>query len=218
MPNGTAPQARSASSLEMAEQGLRRTNLYHSARGTVVMLVLLSMTASGTLAAALSKMRPGDLSHDAVVALAVILAVSQNVTLLVFVRHRCINPPPAHVGRTVLFYYLMWIVMQAVGFVCVDHMWLSSWPEAIKNLCSMWMLLSILTMGLWTIAIVSAASRRLGHQYPEFRAAPRRAPMERVETRRTAPAVVRGAIGEEAASFIQPPPYAAVRDTKKGLA
>ncbi|TKW58102.1 hypothetical protein CTA1_11128 [Colletotrichum tanaceti] len=217
---GSASASASAPSLEMVERGLlRKTSLYQSARGTVVMLVLLSTAASGTLAAALCKMRPGNLSHGAVVALAVALALSQSATLVAFVRHRCINPPPApHAGRTVFSYYLAWIAMQAVAFVCVDHMWLRSWPEVLKNLCSMWMLLSVLTLGLWTIAIFSAASRRRGgHRYPEFRAAAAAA----AAPRRTASAVaVRGATGDEAAAAagIQPPPYAVVRDTEKGLA
>ncbi|KZL64170.1 hypothetical protein CI238_00640 [Colletotrichum incanum] len=214
MPQGAVPYARPGSGLVILQRTPRVTNFYKSARSIVFMLILLSITASIILTVVISKMRPDVYKHSVVVALAVFLAICQNGTLLGFVLHNCIGLPPTGLGKTIFIYYFMWIVMQAVGFVFIDQMWLHSWPELVKNLCVTWMLLSVLTVGFWTIGIVAVIGKRYERQLSTSSTATRRTESSQMQTRGLAPVVAREARDEESATPVRPPPYVSVREVK----
>ncbi|GKT53024.1 hypothetical protein ColTof4_13004 [Colletotrichum tofieldiae] len=214
MPRGAVPHARPGSGPVMLQETPRVTNLYNSARSIVLMLIMLSITASGTLTVIISKMRPDEFNHSVVVALAVFLVICQNGILLGFVLQNCIGLPPSGLGKTIFIYYFMWIVMEAVGFVFIDHMWLHSWPELVKNLCVTWMLLSVLTVGFWTLGIVAVIGKRYERQSLTRSTAMIRTETRQMQTNRLAPVVVREARDEESATSVPPPPYVSVREMK----
>ncbi|KAK2000567.1 hypothetical protein LX36DRAFT_709261 [Colletotrichum falcatum] len=184
------------------------TSLYHSAPRIVSAVVVLSLTASAFLTAVSSMMRPDGSNPSVVVCLAVILGIAQNTLLVGFVLHDCIGLPPTSTGVTVFGYYVLWITMQAFCFAGIDVARLHTWPKLVRNVCAVWMVLTVLNVWLFLIALFVVSAERC-----RIRTVTRSNATRRTEAR-PAPAVARGAHDDEAAGSVEPPPYVAVRETK----
>ncbi|KAK1958716.1 hypothetical protein LY78DRAFT_697002 [Colletotrichum sublineola] len=183
------------------------TSLYHSAPRIVLAVLVLSIASSVLLATLCSMMRPDEVSHSIVVCFAILLGITQNVVLFNVVLHNCIGLPPASIGATVFAYYTLWTTVQAVGFVGLGQAQLHTWPRLVRNVCALWMVLTILNVWLFMIALfVVFAERR------RFQTVRRSNATRRTEAR--PPPATRDARDEEAASSVQPPPYVSVRETK----
>ncbi|KAK1982202.1 hypothetical protein LZ30DRAFT_749527 [Colletotrichum cereale] len=184
------------------------TSLYDSATRIVTTILIVSITASTLLTAISSMTRPDDSNHRAIVSLAVLLGIAQNIILFGFVFHKCIGLPPTSIGATVFVYYFLWMVVQASGFTGVALMRLHAWPKLVRNVCVIWMILTTLNVWLFMVALIIIAAERC-----RSRTVTRSNATRRTETR-PAPAVTGDARDEEAASSVQPPPYVSVREVK----
>ncbi|EFQ26991.1 hypothetical protein CGRA01v4_07989 [Colletotrichum graminicola] len=208
MPRQSVPHAWYGPDPVIPRRTHKTTSLYHSAPRIVSAVVILSITASVLLTAIYSMMRPNDSNQSVIVCLAILVGIAQNSMLLGFVLHNCIGLPPISIGVTVFAYFILWIVLQTFGFTGIDIVRLHTWPRLVRNVCAIWMVLTILNIWLFLIALfVVIAERQRIRTVTRFNAA------RRTEAR-LAMAVTRDALDVEAASSVQPPPYVPVRETK----
>ncbi|KAK2021728.1 hypothetical protein LX32DRAFT_733275 [Colletotrichum zoysiae] len=208
MPPRLVPYAWYGPDSEARRRTQRTTSLYNMTPRIMSAVVILSITASTLLAAISSMMQPRDSNHGVIVCLAVLMGIAQNSMLFVFVLHSCIGLPPTNIGGTVFGYYIIWAVVQAFGFAGVGVVRLHTWPKPVRNVCAIWMLLTILNLWLFLIALFVIVAERYRIQVVTRFNATRRTEA------RPVPVVTGDARDEEAASSIQPPPYVSVRDTK----
>ncbi|KAK2052558.1 hypothetical protein LY76DRAFT_650482 [Colletotrichum caudatum] len=208
MPPRRVPYAWYGPDPEVRRRTQRTTSLYSTTPRIVSAVVILSVTASALLAAISSMMRPRGSNHGVIVCLAILMGVAQNSMLFVFVLHSCIGLPPANIGGTVFGYYIVWAAVQAFGFAGIDIARLHTWPKPVRNVCAVYMLLTILNVWLFLIALFVVTAERY-----RIQAVARSDAARRTEAR-PVPAVTRDARDEEAASSVRPPPYVSVRETK----
>ncbi|KAK2041449.1 hypothetical protein LZ31DRAFT_625781 [Colletotrichum somersetense] len=209
MPLRLVPYAWYGPDSEVRRRTQRTTSLYNMTPRIVSAVIILSIIASVLLAAISSMMQPKDSNHNVTVCLAILMGIAQNSMLFAFVLHSCIGLPPTNIGGTVFGYYITWAVVQAFGFAGIDVVRLYTWPKPVRNVCAIWMLLTILNVWLFLIALFVVTAERYRIQVVTRFNATRRTEAPPV------PAVTRDARDEEAASSIQPPPYVSVRETKK---
>lgn len=115
--------------------------------------LLVTSLASGALLSLFFSLHPP--RQTTVIALSLLFLFAHSGSLIVFIFHPSIRPPPQGPGKSIFSYFFAWIGIQASGFISIDSLWARSWPDNLKNWAVAWMLLSLATVALWTYALIT---------------------------------------------------------------
>nr|XP_036586789.1 uncharacterized protein CTRU02_03377 [Colletotrichum truncatum]KAF6797346.1 hypothetical protein CTRU02_03377 [Colletotrichum truncatum] len=141
----------------LSQAEISKRSLVNSSPIISGLLVISAFTAAALLSIFISLSQPQ--KNATIIALSVVFFIAQCLSLIIYITHRCISPPPNRPGKTIFVYFFLWIIIQGFGFILIHCLWKREWPESLKNWAHAWMFLSIATMALWAYAIITILGR-----------------------------------------------------------